>query len=48
MIPARFYNDMIGEAIGYVALGFAATLVAMEAAWRMGKRNAPALAARVQ
>jgi hypothetical protein len=42
-----FYNDMI-EAIGYVAVGFAATLAAMEAAWRMGKRNAPAFAARAQ
>jgi hypothetical protein len=49
MIPARFYNDMI-EAIAYVAVGFAATLAAMEAAWRLGKRNAPtpALAAKVQ
>lgn len=47
MMPARFYSDMI-EAIGYVAVGFAATLAAMEAAWRLGKRNAPALAARVQ
>ena len=47
MIPVRFYNDMI-EAIAYVAVGFAATLAAMEAAWRLGKRNAPALAARVQ
>jgi hypothetical protein len=47
MIPARFYSDMI-EAIAYVVVGFAATLAAMEAAWRLGKRNAPALAARVQ
>ena len=47
MIPARFYSDMI-EAIAYVAVGFAATLAAMEAAWRLGKRNATALAARVQ
>ncbi len=27
------------EAIGYVAIGFAATLAAMEAAWRFGKRD---------
>ena len=49
MIPVRFYNDMI-EAIAYVAVGFAATLAAMEAAWRLGKRNAPtpALAAKEQ
>jgi hypothetical protein len=40
---------MMIEAIGYVAVGFAATLAAMEAAWRIGKRGAPtALAARVQ
>lgn len=38
------------EAIGYVAVGFAATPAALEAAWRLGKRNnAPALTAtRVQ
>jgi hypothetical protein len=27
------------EAIGYVAIGFAATLAAMEAAWRMARRE---------
>lgn len=31
------------EAIGYVAIGFAATLAAMEAAWRFGKRDMPAI-----
>lgn len=41
------------EAIGYVAAGFIATFAAMEAAWRMAKRNAPvmlqaAAAARVK
>jgi len=30
------------EEIGYVAIGFAVTLAAMEAAWRMGRRQ-PAL-----
>jgi hypothetical protein len=36
------------EAIGYVAMGFAATLAAMEAAWRIGKRDVPVLNARVR
>jgi hypothetical protein len=50
MTPTRFNSGMIEEAIAYVAVGFAATLAAMEAAWRLGKRNAPtpALAAKVQ
>ncbi len=33
------------EAIGYMAMGFAATLAAMETAWRIAKRNTPALQA---
>ncbi|AIF82519.1 hypothetical protein NTE_00437 [Candidatus Nitrososphaera evergladensis SR1] len=33
------------EAIGYVAMGFIATFAAMEAAWRIAKRDAPALQA---
>jgi hypothetical protein len=40
------------EAIGYIAMGFAATLAAMEAAWRIAKRDTLALqettAARVR
>lgn len=36
------------EAIGYVAIGFAATLAAMEAAWRMGRRNLPAIEVRAR
>ncbi|WP_415280842.1 hypothetical protein [Candidatus Nitrososphaera sp. FF02] len=36
------------EAIGYVAAGFAGTLAAMEAAWRMGRREMPALKARAR
>jgi len=39
--------DMI-EAIEYVAIGFAATLAAMEAAWRMGKRGLPVLEVRAK
>jgi hypothetical protein len=41
------YNVVIEmiEAIGYVAMGFAATFAAMEAAWRIAKRDAPALQA---
>ncbi len=31
------------ESIGWIALGFAPTLVALEAAWKMSKRR-PALA----
>jgi hypothetical protein len=33
------------EAIGYMAMGFIATFAAMEAAWRIAKRDAPALQA---
>lgn len=36
------------EAIGYVVIGFAATLAAMEAAWRMGRRNLPVLEVRAR
>lgn len=36
------------EAIGYVAIGFAATLAAMEAAWRMGRRNLQVLEVRAR
>jgi hypothetical protein len=41
------YNVVIEmiEAIGYVAMGFVATFAAMEAAWRIAKRDAPALQA---
>lgn len=35
------------EAIGYVAMGFAATLAAMETAWRIDRRDVPMLKARV-
>jgi hypothetical protein len=40
-------NEVL-EAIGYVAVGFGATLAAMEAAWRIGKRAAPVLKARAR
>jgi hypothetical protein len=36
------------EAVGYVAVGFAGTLAAMEAAWRIAKRHPPHLVARVK
>ncbi|UVS68067.1 hypothetical protein [Nitrososphaera viennensis] len=36
------------EAIGYVAMGFVATFAAMEAAWRIAKRDAPALQAAAE
>lgn len=36
------------EAIGYVAVGFAGTLAAMEAAWKIAKRSAPPVLARVK
>jgi hypothetical protein len=34
------------EAIGYVAVGFGATLAAMEAAWRISRRQVPVVKAR--
>jgi hypothetical protein len=36
------------EAVGYVAVGFAGTLAAMEAAWKVAKRDAPHLVAKVK
>jgi hypothetical protein len=36
------------EAVGYVAVGFAGTLAAMEAAWKVVKRNPPHVVARVK
>ena len=39
--------DMI-EAIGYVAIGFAGTLAAMEAAWRMARRQPAVLEVRAK
>jgi hypothetical protein len=39
--------DMI-EAIGYVAIGFAGTLAAMEAAWRIARRQPAMLEVRAK
>jgi len=42
LLQYTFVIEMIEE-IGYVAIGFIATLAAMETAWRIAKRDAPAL-----
>lgn len=36
------------EAIGYVAIGFAGTLAAMEAAWRMARRQPTIIEAKAK